>query len=740
MTKPSLTVTLDVVVRGSVEERIQAWVDLLDLYRTADRDGTDPGPLTENEITDLILAIDRDLAAQEKKDTTADALVRGALRCAALFLHRGHLIPGTTREQWRGMLQGICKHIVKERNPKLTCLGVWCLSVQRVEDDEVLAEMGPAIIEALMAAMKYIGTVEVLPIELLNALDRLFKRVPTLAPAESRKWVVPVLELMFSSTARIADAANTFFRAAVEYFVALRKGCEMHIKALTNEKVETLIEILRNNIDHTNVYNAWGHVMLMLGSTLHRTQHLNALLQVVENGFNSSVPANRLSAFRVWRRLIINFAQKDHLIHDKRVKLVLLPLLNGFKYEKSATVRMECMKTYVFLLVHLSYATALLSFTESTVLPVAKEIRKDRRLVDVFLTAVVINVVGKLHTVPADFDLRQSLSYVDEPMIGPYLQHIVANLPSGEWSLADYKVFLYIMEMAIDRCKVSKQLIPKVQLLWEHVVAYVNDSIADHERNLSPLVDAISFLWKTCVKTELNEFSRNLAEMFRIEIPERAGRLEAEQQELQYRHAKAVVKMTSKLVKLLEIDSSGRKNVHLLLSDLAAQYQVAPDVSPIENQHRRTQTIINRLSSDGHHSSPRKENLTGHSKSHGNSEGDISEYVQITDKKKMEMQAKDERILTPRQMEKRAERELVPAEMYETMDKSPHSEGMKTPTAGEKELGPDTPPQLPITGMPGLKRKRSEVDAPDEAASWGFMDHLTALKRCSKELETMDVR
>jgi Rap1-interacting factor 1 N terminal len=152
--------------------------------------------------------------------------------------------------------------------------------------------------------------------------------------------------------------------------------------------------------------NGWGHVVMAFGSRLHRTPFLNSLLGLVEvnhtmnepvislpfffmqGNFNSSRPGQRIAAFQAWRKLILVFSFEDHLFHQKRIKLILLPIMNSFKFEKSFAVRQASFETYLYLLYHLSNHPALPNLFETVIVPGLTIDRPEDRLYSVFIGAV----------------------------------------------------------------------------------------------------------------------------------------------------------------------------------------------------------------------------------------------------------------------------------------------------------------------------------------------------------------
>lgn len=102
----------------------------------------------------------------------------------------------------------------------------------------------------------------------------------------------------------------------------------------------------------------------------------------LQGTFNTGKAVHRGAAFIAWRRLVLNLAcqgnpftsgkppylslirMEGHLFNPKRVNLVLLPVWNGLKHEKSMAVRSECIQTFAFLILNLSFHSSLKSLLE----------------------------------------------------------------------------------------------------------------------------------------------------------------------------------------------------------------------------------------------------------------------------------------------------------------------------------------------------------------------------------------
>ena len=118
--------------------------------------------------------------------------------------------------------------------------------------------------------------------------------------------------------------------------------------------IQAFCDYLRNCVQEPLFMKVWGFVLVLFGSRLHRTVHLNTLLQLAEQQFNSTAIEPRCNAFQSWKSLIVNFGLLNHLAHIKRLTLILVPIWNSMNHERNVLVLDECLATFAFLAARIS--------------------------------------------------------------------------------------------------------------------------------------------------------------------------------------------------------------------------------------------------------------------------------------------------------------------------------------------------------------------------------------------------
>ncbi|RKO85947.1 hypothetical protein BDK51DRAFT_34444, partial [Blyttiomyces helicus] len=441
------------------------------------------------------------------RDLAIDVTATAALRCLSFCLYRPRLCPWSD-EQLATLLRMLLDILSlgpvaedpaptspsdpndplgagsRSREDAVT-LAAWCLAVSKVQRS-VLDAMGGKMVAALVGALK--GASSTLQGEVLSALANLFRQSPILCVSEGNAWLPTVYPLMFDMGAnkKIIELMGVAGSAYLAHWNDPR--------AVT-VKGEILIKAVQQNAGHPNALPAWGNLLIFVGPGLHRTELLNDLLKIVESRFNSTNPTNRIGAFSAWRRLIANFFRKGHLYHPKRVNLVLLPLWNGFKFEKSPTVEAECLITYTYLLLHLSRRPPLNDFMEATIMPAMKLVRNNVTMKEGVLAAIANFVSRQPASGVPDARVDAALLAVDGPA-STLCDAISPTLLPSQWRPDHLKSLLDIVDMCGEvqgERAVSDALLRIWASILEHLRLKLTSSI---EVGLVAIAQTLTILYK----------------------------------------------------------------------------------------------------------------------------------------------------------------------------------------------------------------------------------------------------
>ncbi|KAJ3009672.1 hypothetical protein HKX48_007807 [Thoreauomyces humboldtii] len=349
---------------------------------------------------------------------------------------------------------------------------------------------------------------------------------------------------------------------------------------------------------------------------------------------------------------------------------------------------------------------------KSYVLSVLDLLQLDARLIDMVLLAIILNVIGSATPTGEPLDMRQSFHEIDATVPGPFLQRMQPSLTSGMWTVEDFSMFLIVMEIAIDRCATYPQLRAKVSQLWQHIVEFTNRHMETPYHDLSPLSAGATLIWNLLQKPDAQKFAEELADTFALRAIKDPSLVTSDDRQSQYQTAKLAMKTLLNARKLLPVGSRGASNMAGIARAISEQYQVGaqedgngastavtatPSATASAHRalHPRARDIMDRLSSDpaasgDHHPTP---TLAG-----GGHQGTPSrtpfkrpttsiQYVPVTETKRKLPADMDESVLTPKQLEKRAQVNNVPMRMYNGLDRT------------QSQLAPDDRPATEPTMM-----------------------------------------
>lgn len=258
---------------------------------------------------------------------------------------------------------------------------------------------------------------------------------------------------------------------------------------------------------------AWGHLAIVFGHKLHRTVYLNSLLSLAQANFNSHRPGQRMAAFAAWKRLILNFSFKGHLFHPKRIALIMMPIINGFKFESSLAVRQSCFDTFLYLLFHLSKAKkSTINHLTTAVESICFEI-KEAKLFSLYLNAISRMISEDNESEPADnldeFELVEKSCEV-------ICKSISCSYDFHSWSFGDLKTLIAVLHSTtLFPENVNQNAIP----IWTAICKFAQNAWqADTNDAKAILVMMISFLQSNSTKKLISEA---LIENWTLKLPER---------------------------------------------------------------------------------------------------------------------------------------------------------------------------------------------------------------------------
>lgn len=352
-------------------------------------------------------------------------------------------------------------------------LATWGLASQRISSGP-LERWGEMLIDGIIQVLKITELESVA----LSALVTIFSACPALVKCTTH-WFTDVFQLIFSKNVATRKTADTILNSVSELM-------QDNDFATDSESMAKFIALLSDNhTENLNMLNGWGHLMILFGNRLHRTGYLNKMLSLAQESFNSGRLGQRIGAFKAWRRLIFNFSIDGHLYNKKRIQLILLPIWNSLKFEKSFAVRQACFETFMYLLFYLSHngKDILRSMFQSLIVPAMAFDHTESRLQQTFVTCI-----SRL-LIPSSDDIISSTKFelLEESSEG-ICQRIGCAFPSEFWTAADFKALMHILTSALPQIDETQD---QCAAIWKAVNVYVQ---AGWEANHNDTLQRISVM------------------------------------------------------------------------------------------------------------------------------------------------------------------------------------------------------------------------------------------------------
>ncbi|EGF81282.1 hypothetical protein BATDEDRAFT_87885 [Batrachochytrium dendrobatidis JAM81] len=415
---------------------------------------------SQEKLSGLVSAWERDLAPTfiSSRTELSDTLEKDALACLSAVLFQEELVKLLTESQLSSLLD-ILICIISSAScgdyPQSTCqLAVWTLSSQKIQPTRIIELKADRIIAALMSCLQSNH------VNLVDGALRAFSRVCMQSSYFSQNvssWFGIVMDLLFSAETSIRRSADSFLSLIAPQMITFS---EIHLEPSKKSSrsssgfISKFIDTLSaHSNDGINMMCAWGHVMIAFGVKLHKTESLNTLLSIAEPNFNSTRPAQRIAAFRAWKRLILNFSLNGHLFYSKRVKLILLPIWHCLRLEKKNSVRQAAFETYMYLLVHLGRRSMpLAGFLENYVLPTLQYILSKGTMLEILLLALA-DLIDK----PAEPISQDATIMILDSSAIDLSGQICRYIPVEAWTQADFDVLVQCVSLSLNRLEQAQE-------------------------------------------------------------------------------------------------------------------------------------------------------------------------------------------------------------------------------------------------------------------------------------------
>ncbi|RKP38386.1 Rap1-interacting factor 1 N terminal-domain-containing protein [Dimargaris cristalligena] len=300
------------------------------------------------------------------KESSNHVISLYALRCLVYWFRIPECTQSVPQDQLEAVLNWILERLAVTQEKTTSGLCLNCIANAQVPS-ELIQELAPRMVSVTTQILRQCPKSVSIKMEALVVLERAFTVHPPVATQYLSDWFNTLIDYVFSDPPMARMKSERIMRLVYLQFVDPTP--QPHEKSTDKGPVDSKLtdlvfkNFLTNNavavIDAMNrlfakgeeklVTRVWGILIAYLGRQLHKSAMLNPFLKVLEKAFNSRKADVKTTAFRHWRCLIYTLSLDGNLFHEKRVRLIMVPLINCFMFEKNRCIRSVCLRTWVTL-------------------------------------------------------------------------------------------------------------------------------------------------------------------------------------------------------------------------------------------------------------------------------------------------------------------------------------------------------------------------------------------------------
>ncbi|KAJ1985270.1 DNA-binding protein rif1 [Dimargaris verticillata] len=313
-------------------------------------------PLTKQALIAHSKLLGRAFLADIGHAGRGPVITRFALRCLAAWFNISACLQAVTNELRQEAIAVVYKKLCQTQDKVIAYLCVSCLSACVLLPTSIHVHAQLLLRTAAQALHTWTKSLSIV-LEAFTVIEHVFITRAQLAQTHWAEWFYPVLQIALANTPSASVRALDVLALGSLYFFQNQAPLEPSVDATLKEfiakqlnpTIARLKQLVSNNEELLAV-RIWGLLVSFLGSYLHRSALLNLLLKVIELCFNSRKPEVKAVAFREWRVLFLSLTNKSSALEEKRLRLVMVPLINCFTHEKYRMVRLVCFRTWLSLL------------------------------------------------------------------------------------------------------------------------------------------------------------------------------------------------------------------------------------------------------------------------------------------------------------------------------------------------------------------------------------------------------
>nr|XP_043625325.1 uncharacterized protein LOC122596761 [Erigeron canadensis] len=295
-----------------------------------------------------------------------------ALKCMGFMIYHPSIVSGISGEDADMVLSSLEKVILSTRVKSVCNLGVWCISVQQLNESVLNAHI-ESLVRAIVHALDNPTGSSSTTFEAMQAVMKLATQVNEKMRDTSSLWAPSIYRRLVSADKREKDMSERCLVKIKSTIcpppTALSKAVVVDVKS----KLLLALEELLGQGMKIQAMQAWGWFTRLIGPYAIKNRHMvNKLLKIPEKTFSDSDPQVKIATQVAWEALI------DALIilpvHDstteagtepayedingtfeanglpKSIKLIMTPLIGIMSSKCDLSVHSSCMNTWNYLL------------------------------------------------------------------------------------------------------------------------------------------------------------------------------------------------------------------------------------------------------------------------------------------------------------------------------------------------------------------------------------------------------
>ncbi|CAM6092691.1 unnamed protein product [Calypogeia fissa] len=472
-----------------IKERVQGYVYFQEQVLPSDGDA-----LNRRIFQDMRLfcsCIQRDIVSGNEDISFV------ALRTLGSLLHRKSFVDMLPDDEACKFLLTLLALVTTTSNKAICSLGLWCLAMQELKTSLVALHLKMVVAVLMHGIDNPLGSVAI-TYEAFQAIMHLSRQLPNEMRNMSWTWAPPVYQKLLNSNVKIVELAESCLTGTKSVLLPPLPrlsevvAADIHHRLLS--KMEEMIKL--DGRSPCIAIQAWGWLIKLLGvKSFEEKSLINVMLKLLETSFVNPSTQVRSASLVAWVSVIdvcvpsageTGANESPGAVADsstrvplclKRLKLLLIPLLNTMSLDKDAMVQRRCCCTWIYLLCKLGQSVNEKSIFDAAVLPMLEIVFKFDKRIDGSVWQTCVDVITNaitcksLHETSLDAETIHSKGTNQSPKTPAGITY------NGVFSESHHKNICWV-PWHLDRLD---SFVNIVQMLWKCGLQQLHEAKSDDE-------------------------------------------------------------------------------------------------------------------------------------------------------------------------------------------------------------------------------------------------------------------